>query len=87
MFRHPHGEILYMAGIYRMHETGNRFTILTTDANDSMVPVHDRMPVLLNSQEVGNWIYDDAFIKHALNRVPMQLEREQEYEQQSFLFE
>lgn len=86
MFRHPHGDILYLAGIYRMHETGNRFTILTTSANESMKPVHDRMPVLLDQEEAYSWICDDRFIKQALSREQMRLEREQEYEQQTFVF-
>ena len=69
-----------------MHETGNRFTILTTSANESMKPVHDRMPVLLDQEEAYSWICDDRFIKQALSREQMRLEREQEYEQQTFVF-
>jgi putative SOS response-associated peptidase YedK len=31
-------------------------TILTTDANDKVAPVHDRMPVILGHNAVGAWL-------------------------------
>ena len=39
--------ILYMAGLYNRYQNEDRFVILTTLANESMKPVHDRMPLLL----------------------------------------
>ena len=49
---HP---VLFMAGLYNPYEEGNRFTILTTAANSSMEPVHDRMPLLLEEEEILPW--------------------------------
>lgn len=46
VFRMPDAPKLYMAGLYEPVEDGYRYTILTTDANDS-VDIHDRMPVVL----------------------------------------
>ena len=40
-----------MAGCCRQYEDGARFVILTTGANDSMKPVHDRMPLILEEDE------------------------------------
>ena len=32
------------------------FTILTTDANEALKPLHDRMPVILEPEDVGRWL-------------------------------
>ncbi len=85
-FKREDSSILFMAGFYQKYEEGNRFVILTTAANESMRPVHDRMPVILEEHELKDWIYDFEFMREALRRVPRKLCREQEYEQQSFLF-
>jgi len=31
-------------------------TIIVTDANETMKPIHDRMPVILNSDDYGRWL-------------------------------
>ena len=85
-FKREDSSILFMAGFYQRYEDGNRFVILTTDANESMRPVHDRMPVILEKHELEDWIYDFGFMRETLGRVPRKLRREQEYEQQSFVF-
>ena len=53
--------MLYMAGIYNYyHESDGqqlpRFVILTTAANNSIAPLHDRMPVILRTQEKDAWL-------------------------------
>lgn len=58
--------------------------ISTTSANGSMKPVHDRMPVILEEHELCDWIHDHEFMRYVLRRTPVELKREQEYEQQSF---
>lgn len=35
------------------------FTIITTEANELMKPLHDRMPVILEPQDYDSWL-DDA---------------------------
>ena len=74
--------ILYMAGFYNCFQNEDRYIILTTAANASVVKVHDRMPLLLEREELEPWIYDDRFLDFALHRVPTRLERHCEYEQQ-----
>ena len=39
-----------------MLELIDSFTILTTDANDQLRPLHDRMPVILEPEDVGRWL-------------------------------
>ena len=60
---------------------------MTTRANSSVSPVHDRMPLLLEEDEVENWICEDGFMNYALQKTPYMLKRYQEYEQQEMVFE
>ncbi len=75
---HP---VLFMAGFYGRYEDGDRFVILTTAANASMKPVHDRMPLVLERDEVAEWVLDDEKMEAILCKVPCLLERRTEYEQ------
>ena len=72
-----------MAGCYRRFENEDRFVIITTQANDSVSRVHDRMPLILEKDELEAWLYDDHFLNFALNKTPAELEKRQEYEQLS----
>ena len=83
--RDAHGEspsVLYMAGFYKRFEEEDRFVILTTKANGSMRDVHDRMPLILEENEVEEWLYDDNGFEQYLYKVPRALYKEMEYEQQ-----
>lgn len=75
---------LYMAGLYDRYQEEERFVILTTAANDSMRPVHDRMPLLLERDEIRGWLQEAPLAEMFLNKVPPLLERRTEYEQISF---
>ena len=73
--------VLFMAGFYSRYEDGSRFVILTTAANASMKPVHDRMPLVLERDEAAGWVLDDERTEAILHKVPCLLERRTEYEQ------
>lgn len=75
--------ILFMAGFSRRYEDGEHFVILTTAANASMKPVHDRMPLILERQEIAEWMFRDAETESFLRKTPCLLERKTEYEQLS----
>lgn len=83
-YREGHPAI-FMAGCYRKYEDGDRFVILTTGANASMEPVHDRMPLVLEREEAVDWLLEDAKARGFLRKLPPLLERraESEYEQMS----
>jgi len=49
------GQPLYLAGIYDNISGVNCFIILTTEPNDSVAPIHDRMPLLLSHEQVRWW--------------------------------
>jgi len=73
LFRRPGEHSLYMAGMVgTFHDAFgdeyNAFTILTTAANENVAPIHDRMPVILASDEVDLWINDNGFMEFVLHR-------------------
>ena len=75
--------ILFLAGFYGRYEDGERFVILTTQANASMAPVHSRMPLVLEREQVREWILDSKKTKELLGQEPPRLARDCEYEQQT----
>ena len=79
----PHRKVLYMAGIWQKVEDENQFTILTTVPNASVAPVHDRMPLVLDINEVSQWFTDWERAEKLLTKRPALLERRQEFEQLS----
>ena len=81
VFRRKDMPVLFMAGLSRQYEDGARFAILTTAANASMEPVHDRMPLILEQEEIEEWLLDDTKTEDILHKVPCLLERQCEYEQ------
>lgn len=68
---------VYMAGIFSYYQDEMRFVILTTQANESMKDVHNRMPLVIYKHEIETWILDDKATGDILNRVPPMLIREQ----------
>ena len=65
-FHAPDGGLLLFAGLdesWRDPATDGwtrTFTILTTEPNDVVAPVHDRMPVILPPDRVDEWIFRPA---------------------------
>lgn len=63
-FHAPPGRLLIFGGIYRdvvdprTGEVDRRFTILTTEANSLVAPLHDRMPVILPIEALDVWLVD-----------------------------
>ncbi len=51
------GEILYLAGIYHKDPQGDRFTILTREAEGCMTGIHHRMPLILHREELEKWLF------------------------------
>ena len=83
-FRLGDKPILYLAGIYRPYGAEKRFVVLTREANDSMRPVHDRMPLILTKEEVRPWVGNTEEAGAILTKVLPQLVAERPYEQMTF---
>ena len=83
-FTVPDRPILYLAGIWRPYGPEQRFVILTREANASMAPVHDRMPLILTREEVAPWVSERAEAERLLVKELPMLKAERPYEQLTF---
>jgi len=50
------GNLLFMAGLYRETEDGREFVIITKDAQADIGEIHDRMPVILRTDQIEDWL-------------------------------
>lgn len=78
-------EVLYLAGIYHKDPEGDRFTILTREAEGCMVGIHSRMPLILRREDMENWLFSETEARKLLDRHFEDLRRQesepQEYRQ------
>ena len=63
-FHAPDDGLILFAGLYESwrdpamaSEWMRTFTILTTTANETVAPVHDRMPVILRREQLDRWLF------------------------------
>lgn len=68
--------ILYFAGIL----LDNHLVIMTTKANSYVNAVHDRMPVILEKEDIDAWLHNDLKCKEILSKpgIPLQKIQQQE---------
>ncbi len=74
---------IYLAGFYMLSDDKESFVILTTAANESMIKVHDRMPLMIEKTDMRDWLNDSAAAKEMLSMPMPQLESRRDYEQLS----
>ncbi len=48
--------MLWLAGIYRLEQSGPAFTILTRNPSPVIALIHNRMPCILPREAVGDWL-------------------------------
>ncbi len=70
LFKKKESDILYMAGIYNFYKEECRFVILTTGANESMKETHNRMPLVLEAEEIETWVLDNNSTGRILRQIP-----------------
>lgn len=73
LFNVPAISALYMAGLYARFDSEYRFVIITVAANADMLPVHNRMPLVLTHDGVSQWIRNQEQAVGLLNSVPSAL--------------
>ena len=78
------GKPIYLAGVYDNCEGNNCFVILTTAPNEVVKDIHDRMPLILNHDQVRPWLTDAQSALSLLTNVPPALQRSSEDGQLSF---
>ena len=81
-FNRSDASVLYLAGFCDWFDNERRFVILTTAANESMIKVHDRMPLILEKEQMEDW-FDNEKMQVILRQEPVMLKRQAEYEQLS----
>ena len=74
------GGSLFLAGCYDVFDNEQRFTIITTAANESMQPIHDRMPLMIGMEDVGEWLSGEDY-PDLLKRQMLPLHVERDYVQ------
>ena len=76
LFNLPNDPMLFMAGLYNINQGGlPSFVILSTNANESMQDIHDRMPVILQKLELEMWINEPSSVMDILHRTPYELNK------------
>ena len=83
MFKRADEKPIYLAGFYDLSDNKDSFVILTTAANASMKPVHDRMPVMIDTGNVRDYLKDPAAALEMLKEPMPELDRKSDYEQLS----
>lgn len=73
LFQQPENRMLYMAGLLEKYKDtdGNwtdRYVILTQAPNEYVAPFHDRMPVILQKDEISQWLRNDEYIQTVFMR-------------------
>lgn len=66
---------MYMAGLYHDYGDTPCFVVLTTQANESMKPVHNRMPLIFPKEQAGIWLGKTDSVGELLKIVPPLLQR------------
>lgn len=77
------GEMLFLAGVYQAEPEGGRFVIITAPADETVRPIHDRMPVRIPESLISAWLSDADSAKELLDSATVPLRREQAVEQMS----
>lgn len=58
LFRHSDYQPLYMAGLYCIQGGTAQFVIITTAADEAVSPIHERMPLIIDSAEYREaWLH------------------------------
>jgi putative SOS response-associated peptidase YedK len=55
-FERPGDEWIWIAGIWEEGEQGECFSMITTEPNDVLAPVHDRMPAVLSHGQIAPFL-------------------------------
>ena len=80
-------KFMYLAGIYHKDPAGDRFAILTRAAEGCMEEVHHRMPLILNSRDMENWLFSQEgaarLLESHFDRLQKRQYKEDGYQQMS----
>lgn len=79
LFSARDSDVFYLGGFYRIHKTGAGFEtesiIMTTKPNESVSPIHDRMPLIIQKDHIKEWTTDLDFARKYLTAEMPELNR------------
>ena len=74
-FERPSGEWIWIAGIWEENEErGECFSMITTEPNEVLSPVHDRMPAVLSEDQIAPY-FSSELNSFGPSGVPLQYEQ------------
>ena len=73
LFRQPGGQSFCLAGLWRDESGSQKYTMLTTTPNESVVKYHHRMPFILKPEQFDLWLGEHwQQILPAPDRAPLE---------------
>lgn len=64
---------IYICGFYKRFKEGARSIIMTTEPNQSVSPIHNRMPLLIAKEDIKGYLTNDNFADEYLKRTMPEL--------------
>lgn len=62
-FTYPDDQLIFVGGFIRNEQDGPRSIIMTTEPNQNVSPIHNRMPVLIGEKDIKQWLFDNDFAR------------------------
>ena len=69
--------VFYLCGLYKIVDGKYRFVILTRAANESMIEIHERMPVIVAEHEVRPYLTDPVAAEKIIETAAPVLSRQE----------
>jgi len=66
LFTVSNSNVFYLCGLYRIVEGRLRFVVLTRAADESMIEIHDRMPVIVGKNDVRAYLTDQKSVSRII---------------------
>ncbi len=60
-----------IAGIYKK----DQFSMVTTEPNSIMAPIHNRMPLIITPSELRQWLFQNFTSLVNRKNIPLQVEK------------
>jgi len=61
--------VTYLLGIYRFENNMPVFTVITKEATGKMKNIHDRMPLIVDKEEIRKWIGNNSAVDEVINKT------------------
>ena len=58
-FHHLNGDVFFFGGVFGGYRGKVGCAIVTTEAVESLKPIHERMPLIISKQHFQNWLNGD----------------------------